>query len=437
MNRKNSLCPFLFCLILSTSVLPPDLLAQTAESKKITTLRFVSWKPNQPAVWDEALKRFSKAYPEIEIRREIGPHSSTEYHDLLTQKLKNRDTSVDVFFMDVIWPSEFAAAGWALPINNRFPKNEQDLFLPGTIQAASTHGKIVGLPGWIDSGMLYYRSDLLEKYGLKPPRTWPELLQQARMILKGEKKANPGLRGYSGQFKQYEGLVCDMLEFIAGNRGQLISDDGTSSSLNTPPTLSAIRFVRDEIIQGLATPAALTYQEPESLAVFTQGKAIFHRNWPYAWQVSNNPLRSKVAGLVGVTKLPSFPGGQSASALGGWLYGISAYSKHPDEAWLFISFMTSFETQKFFAIRASLAPARKALYSDSEVLKVNPQFSDQFTVFKTAIPRPRTPVYPAVSNILQRFFSRAISSPSINLGAEAASADQQINRLLRLAQKAR
>ena len=409
--------------------------AQESGKEGKTVIRFVSWKPNQPKVWDEALERFSKTYPHIDVVRDIGPHSSTEYHDLLTQKLKNRDTTVDVFFIDVIWPSEFAAAGWALPLDDRFPANEQEKFLKATIEAGTYKGRIHGLPGWIDSGMLYYRKDLLEKYGFSPPQTWNELVSQARRIVEGEEKTHPGLRGYSGQFKQYEGLVCDMLEFIESNQGSLMNDAGTQSMLATRPALDAVRFARDEIIQKLATRAALTYQEPESLAVFIQGKAVFHRNWPYAWEVSNNPERSTIIGQVGVTNLPHFPGGKSVATLGGWLYGISAYSKHPEEAWTFISFMTSPKMQKHFAINASLAPARKALFSDPEVLKANPQFREQFAVFQTAIPRPRTPVYPAVSNILQRYFSRALSSPGIDLKSEAASADKQINRLLRLAQR--
>ncbi len=207
--------------------------------------------------------------------------------------------------------------------------------------------------------------------------------------------------------------------------------------LATPEVLGAVKFVREEIIEKLATRAALTYQEPESLAVFTQGKAVFHRNWPYAWEVSNNPQRSKVAGKVGVTTLPRFPEGRSIAALGGWLYGISAYSRHPDAAWTFISFMTSPEMQKFFAMKASLAPARKALFSDPETLQANPQFQDQFAVFQTATPRPRTPVYPAVSNIMQRFFSRALTASDENLKAAALDADRKIDRLLRLAQGAR
>ncbi len=197
--------------------------AEPAGSADPVTLRFVSWKPNQPKVWDEALARFSKAHPEIRIKRDIGPHSSTEYHDLLTQKLKNKDRNVDVFFIDVIWPSEFASAGWALALDERFKADERAKFLPGTIQAATYRGSVYGVPGWIDSGMLYYRKDLLSKYGYSPPATWGELVQQAETILKGEAKSQPGLRGYSGQFKQYEGLICNMLEYVEGNRGQLVS----------------------------------------------------------------------------------------------------------------------------------------------------------------------------------------------------------------------
>ncbi|MBX3346944.1 MAG: ABC transporter substrate-binding protein, partial [Nitrospira sp.] len=50
------------------------------------TLRFVSWKPDHPRVWEEALARFTAAHPHISVVRELAPHSSTAYHDLLTQK---------------------------------------------------------------------------------------------------------------------------------------------------------------------------------------------------------------------------------------------------------------------------------------------------------------------------------------------------------------
>lgn len=399
-----------------------------------TILHFVTWKADNPDVWDEAIAQFESAHPGILIEREIAPHSSTAYHDLLTQKLKNHDSSMDLFLMDVIWPAEFAAAGWVLPLDLQFPSSERKQFLTATIEAGMYRGHIYGVPSRIDSGMLYYRTDLLEKYGFEPPETWQELVDQSKVILTGEHVHQPGLRGYSGQFKQYEGLICNLLEFIGSNNGSFLSEDGTHSTLTAAPTIEALAFVRDQIISRLATPASLTYQEPESLAVFVQGKAIFHRNWPYAWGLANNPHYSKIAGQVGVAALPHFPNGQSVSALGGWLYGISAYSRHSNEAWAFIRFMTSAPMQKLFALHASLAPSRQTLYSDTDILSAHPQFQELFPVFQTARPRPRTPVYPIISHLLQRFLSRVLAFPDLDIQRQAGLADRQINYYLHLAQ---
>ncbi len=396
------------------------------------TLHFVTWKADRPDAWDEAIQRFERAYPHIRVTRDIAPHSSTAYHDLLTQKLKNRDISLDVFFMDVIWPAEFASAGWALPLDDYFPPREREKFLPATIDAGLYQQRIYGVPSRIDSGMLYYRKDLLDQYGFSPPTTWNELVRQAHTILEGEQATQPLLRGYSGQFQQYEGLVCDMLEFVGSHNGALLTKDGTRSNLAAPESVQAVRFVREQIIQQLATPAALTYQESESLAVFVQGKAVFHRNWPYAWGLVNDPQHSKIVGAVGVTTLPHVSHGKSVSALGGWLYGISAYSQHPDDAWAFIAFMTSPDLQKHFAIHASLAPSRLALYSDPEILRANPQYKDWLPVFHTARPRPRTPIYPIVSHILQRYFSRVLAFPATDIVEEAREADRRINGFLNL-----
>lgn len=397
-----------------------------------TLLHFVTWKADHPDAWNEAITRFEQAYPHVRIQREIAPHSSTAYHDVLTQKLKNRDQSLDLFFMDVIWPAEFASAGWALPLDEYFPSSERRKFLRATIEAATYQDRVYGVPSRVDGGMLYYRKDLLDRYGFSPPKTWDELVRQADAIVEGERIRQPALRGYSGQFKQYEGLVCTMLEFIGSSNGSLLTEDGVRSSLASPETIRVVQFVRERIIQRLATPAVLTYQEPESLAVFVQGKAVFHRNWPYAWGLANDPRHSKVAGRVGVTTLPHFPNGHSVSSLGGWLYGISASSRHPKEAWTFIEFMTGAEMQTHFAKYASLAPSRIALYSEPEVLRANPHYKKWLPVFQTARPRPRTPVYPIISHVLQRYFSRVLAFADADVVKEAKAADRQINRFLAL-----
>ena len=78
--------------------------------------------------------------------------------------------------MDVIWPPEFAAAGWVMELDDIFTTQEREKFLPRTILANTYQGKIYGVPLFIDSGLLYYRKDLLASYGFNPPRKWNELV---------------------------------------------------------------------------------------------------------------------------------------------------------------------------------------------------------------------------------------------------------------------
>ncbi len=410
------------------------LLNTTACTKKTekekTTIHFVTWKPNIPAAWDEIFRIFEAGNPDIEVATETGPHSSTAFHDLLTQKLKNRSEDVDVFLMDVIWPPEFAAAGWAAPLDEMFLASEQEKFLGGAILANSYRGKIYGIPLFIDSGILYYRKDLLRKYVFKPQETWQEMVKQAEVIVANESIKGGELYGFSGQFKQYEGLVCDMMEYILSNGGEILSPESGKSGLADKPAIEAVRFVRENIIGKIAPVGVLTYQEPESLDIFIQGKAVFHRNWPYAWEVSNNPERSAIVGKAGISRLPHFEGNRSYSTLGGWQVGISSYSKKKEAAWKFAKFLTGEKIQKILALKAGRAPTREALYKDPEILKAYPHFSDLKDVFLTAHPRPRTPLYPAVSNVLQRYFSKAISSPDINLEEEAKAASEEVEKII-------
>lgn len=402
------------------------------DEEKIRALHFVTWKFNIPEVWKEIYRIFEEEHPDIRLIKEVAPHSSTAYHDLLTQKLKNQSDDIDVFLMDVVWPSEFAAAGWAEPLNSIFPESEQKKFLESTIMANTFEGQIYGMPLYIDSGILYYRKDLLEEYGFSPPETWHEMVDQAQKIVNGEAEKGIEIYGFSGQFKQYEGIVCNMMEFILSRGGSILDPESGRVKIADTASIDAVRFVRDSIIHGISPAGILTYEEPESVALFVQGKSVFHRNWSYAWRVSNDPSESRIAGKVGFTRIPRFSSGKSYATLGGWQVGISRFSKNKETAYIFLKFLSSERVQKILAVKATKAPTRKALYQDPQVLKANPQFIHMKDVFTTAYPRPRTPLYPAVSHILQRYFSRAVSDPDSELEQEAAEASDKIEKILTL-----
>jgi multiple sugar transport system substrate-binding protein len=419
----------LFCICAILVCLLPQLAGAQA-----TLLRAVISKTDTPQLWDDAIADFEQQNPGVKVVKEIAPNSSTQFHDLLTQKLKNRDTRLDVFFMDVIWPSEFASAGWTLPLDRFFSTAEQGKFLEAPIAANRYRGEIFGVPLFIDAGLLYYRKDLLEKHRMAPPRHWPELVEQAKTVLAAERDAH--LVGYSGQFKQYEGLVCNMMEFILGNGGALWDEQRLVSAVQQERAKQAVRFVRDQIIGEISSRGVLAYEEPESVALFAQGRAIFHRNWPYAWRVANDPEQSRVIGKVGMMPLPAFPGAKGASTLGGWQIGISRFSKIPEVAWRFVAFMTSHQMQKRIAFSTGRAPTRKALYTDPELLAQVPWLESMLQTFKQAVPRPRTPVYAPLSNIMQRYFSAALALPDSKIDQRSALAARDMDRVLDLLREA-
>jgi multiple sugar transport system substrate-binding protein len=402
--------------------------AKTLMAKEPQTIVFLTWKPNQPEVWDSLIELFHQENPQIRVKVQVGPHSSTEYHAVVTQRLKNKDNSVDVFFMDVIWPPEFASAGWALDLTSRFSKEEQKSFLTPTIKANTHREHIYGVPCYLGAGLFYYRTDLLSKYKLDPPRSWSEMLSQGQVITEGERE--PALYIFSAQFKQYEGLVCNMLEFIWSHGGSVVDPASRSVLLDRPDALEAVTFVRDQIIGKAAPRGAINYEEPESLELFIQGRAVFHRNWPYAWAVANDPEKSRIATKVGVGALPAFEGHNPASTLGGWQFGISRWSRHPDEAWEFVKFMTSFNSQKRLALDGGLAPTRIAVYENPHVKEKMPHLRSFLPAFKTARPRPMSALYPMISSELQRFFSQAIAASQADIQSLAKGTSKRIERIL-------
>jgi multiple sugar transport system substrate-binding protein len=403
---------------------------QYSFAKETTTLVFLTWKPNQPEIWRRLVKEFHHLNPEIRVKFQVGPHSSTQYHAIVTQRLKNKDTNVDVFFMDVIWPPEFANAGWCMDLTPRFSVRDQEKFLRGPIAANRYKEKIYGVPCYLGAGLFYFRKDLLQKYHFKSPRTWQEMVEQGQMIIKREKDETVHI--YSAQFKQYEGLVCNMMEFIWSNGGIAINPKTGQPVLNDPRVIEAIAFVRDQIIGKAAPKGAINYEEPESLDLFIQGKALFHRNWPYAWSVANNPQKSMIAGKVGVGRLPAFPDHDSASTLGGWQFGINGLSGHPQEAWRFIEYMTSHKSQKILALEAGLAPTRRSVYNDPHVQEKMPHLKAFLPAFEMARPRPLSPVYPMISQELQRFFSQAIVDKGSDISRLSKSASARIEKLFQL-----
>jgi multiple sugar transport system substrate-binding protein len=116
--------------------------------------------------------------------------------------------------------------------------------------------------------------------------------------------------------------------------------------------------------------------------------------------------------------------------------GISRFSRTPETAWRFVAFMTSPEIQKRIALTIGRAPTRQALYADSELQAKMPELQSLLETFKQAVPRPTTPVYVPLSNIMQRYFSAALALPDSKIDQRAALAARDMDRVLDLLREA-
>ncbi|WP_415831164.1 ABC transporter substrate-binding protein [Deinococcus frigens] len=377
--------------------------ALTTSASAVTTLNVFMGSQLRPEVFQPLFDRYEKANPDIKIKIETGGATSEAQNQYLTTVLAARDDTLDIFLIDVVRTATFGAAGWAEPLNSYLGGTDAYLksFLPGPISAATYGGKLYAMPAFTDSQFLYYRKDLLTKYKAKVPTTWDELSATAAKIQKGE---GGKMQGFNFQGAPIEGTVCNFLETLWTAGGDVANVDSAAGK-------QGLGFLVDSVKSKLSSPASAEMKTDDSRQQFQAGDVALGLNWSYAWAhfQGNSPQPTTVKGNVGVAALPSFGKNASATCTGGWQWGVNAYGQHKKEAVKLLQFMASTNVQRDMAINGAYLPVRKSLYNDPKVLAANPHFKALYPVVLKARPRPVTPNYPKVSEIIRNNVSAAIA----------------------------
>lgn len=350
------------------------------------------------------IEQFEVENPAIKVTVNVLPAPTDQQHHYYLTTLGAKNKDVDVMRIDTIWIAEFASAGWLESLENCMNKEDRTSFLPVTEETNVFQSTLYAIPWNANVGLLYYRKDLLEKYNMRPPDTWEELIELCTQI-----SASELVYGYLWQGKQYEGLVCNFLEFIGSNNGGIIDDAGRII-IDTEQNKIALRLMRDLIGKYRVSPQN-TYSELEeesSRHLFQQGKGLFLRNWTYVWELCQGDPSMK--DKVGVTQLPRFSDGKPASVYGGWHLAINAYSTKKEPAWQLIHFLTSSEAQKKLAMNLSWLPSRKAFYKDPELLEKFPFLPVVESALKDVQIRPTVPYYQWISDVLQKHVNKVLSN---------------------------
>jgi len=356
------------------------------------------------------IDKFNKEYKgKLEAVHRQMPASTTQYYDKIRTEFQAGSGDIAVIGTDVIWPKQFAPQGWTMDLSDRFSASAQKDFIPVTISVAEYEGGIYSVP-WCscpDAGLLYYRKDLLEESGISPPpETWDDLKGMAVQVSEEAGVQN----GFVFQGSNYEGGVCNALEYIWTHGGDVL-DENNNVVIDSPEAAAGLATYNSMITSGAAPEAVANWTETESLANFYNGDSVFMRYWPSGYGGLGDTSQTKLKrDQVGVAPIPvDKPGNPTYSCLGGWMMSINANTDIDDDAWTFIEFMTSEQSIKERVIIGGYDPSRKALYDDPEVQKATPVVKlAKEVLLKSVKSRPVTEYYGDTSLEMAEQFNSAL-----------------------------
>jgi multiple sugar transport system substrate-binding protein len=369
---------------------------------------------------------FEKENPGIHLEIIEAPNATDLTENLYTAAFILGDSPYDLVYMDVIWTGKFAAAGWLLDLSDRISGDELKAFMDKDVEAGRYKGKLYRIPLRSDAGMLYYRTDLLEQIGAKPPETFEDLVKISQQLQ--EKKATRW--GYVWQGAQYEGLPAMFVEILEGFGGFWVNSETNEVGLDKPEAIKAVEFLRSVIDKSISPPGVTTYREEDTRRLFVSGESAFLRNWPYVW-ASANEEDSEIKGKIGIKPMVHIPGAKSGACLGGWGMGIAKTSKHPKEAWKAIQYFTNKEAQRRFTLETASISSRRDLFSDPEIIAKYPHYPKFQKLVESAVLRPPIAQYAQASDILQRYLNSALSNRSLSVEKTMKSAANETRNLLK------
>ena len=387
----------------------------TADDRPVVTMSG-SALGAEGAVLERQLARFRRLHPGIDARLQRTPDDATQRHQLYVQWLNARAGDPDLLQLDVVWTPEFAAAGWLLPLDAYGPDTVR--YFPAMLAANRWRDSLYALPWFVDVGLLYWRTDLL-----------PAAPASIDVLTRTPDGARWGI---VWQGARYEGLVTVFLEYLGAFGGRIMDEEGRVL-VDRPEAVRALETMRAQVARGVAPRDVLTWHEEEARFAFQNGQAAMMRNWPYAYALLEDSTRSKVAGRFAVAPMPAAAGaagGRPTATLGGSQLAINAHTEHPREAWTLLAFLLAPEQMLERAQVVGQFPARRTGIAEADLTRALSIPPAQIrAVVEHAVPRPVTPVYTQLSDILQIHLHRALTrqmTPEAALG----EARDQMQRLL-------
>lgn len=334
--------------------------------------------------------------------------STNERKELLARSLRSRSDKLDLFSVDLIWVERFAR--WCEPLDRYFPPEQRKDLIPIALESCFSETSLVAMPLHIDIGLMYYRQDLLQSLPdaagleerLRSSISWPEFIRLRRRLGYERKPF------YVFQADEYEGLICNFLEFIRARDPRAVT--ATHIDLGGPAARDALQFMVNLVHRERMSPRRVTeFDEPRSYRFMLDSNAVFVRGWPnFVEDFSTKYPDTLRLRTLRRAALPHFDGQPPTSVVGGWNLMLSKFSKRKAEALEFIRFAETKEAQQILYESEGFLPVAGSLYADTQYMHGHPDLAYYHSLLERGFHRPSLVDYTRISDILSHYVRRAI-----------------------------
>ena len=303
----------------------------------------------------------------------------------LVRRLAAQDSSIDIMTMDVVWTSEFAEAGWAKPFPQEMQQEVEQQTLKGPYATGTYQDKLYAVPANSNTQLLWYRKSMVKG---EPPKTWDELIDTASKMSKGGRVEIQGAA--------YEGMMVWFNALVASAGGSILKSPTEGSIDDTAER--AANIIAKLADSKAADPSLSSQKEDQNRIAFESGSAAFQVNYPFIYPSAADAANKDLQKDIGWAPYPGVEEGKPTRApIGGFNFGVGAYSKHPKEAFDAALCLRNEKNQREAAAKGGLPPTIAKLYGDKTFRKDYP-FADLIREqIESAGVRPKTPAYADLS----------------------------------------
>jgi multiple sugar transport system substrate-binding protein len=366
--------------------------------EEVVELVYQNWTARDEEMpWErELIAKFEESHPTIKIKLSVVPYA--QHHDKIVASTK-AGSPPDVYEVIPEDMIAFAIEGVAMNLDDYVAKEGGEAFSGQYFDSAwamgHQWGHSYGLPWRYGASAMFLNVKMFEDAGVPLPDgetwTWDEMLEIAKKLTDAD-KGQYGF-GYSGT-KDSFGTSWEWMGHLFANGGGLIGDDGTVL-INNEAAVESLTWWAELLTEhGVVPPETATLDEAALVDMLGRGQVAMWNNGP--WYINN--FRNSYPDTE-IATVPMPKGKQDGASAGGTLVAISPLTKHPDEAWEFIKFMTSDATLREWSTRGYFMPTRTDILMTEEMYQEPPMLS-----FSQSALRPNSRIlgqYPEVPTLFE------------------------------------